>query len=116
MVKTHYGNAQGASCHFPFVFEGKSYSSCTADGRTDGLTWCATTASYDQDRLYGFCPSERESQQARAWATRRAGGGTRGCSLLCQAPAIQGSQWFPSGAFPGPVQLQAPKAPCLGLS
>ncbi|KAJ6655560.1 hypothetical protein lerEdw1_005031 [Lerista edwardsae] len=58
VVKTYYGNAQGASCHFPFVFEGESYSSCTADGRTDGLTWCATTADYDRDRLYGFCPSE----------------------------------------------------------
>uniref|UniRef100_A0A8C6ZAC3 Matrix metalloproteinase-9 n=1 Tax=Nothoprocta perdicaria TaxID=30464 RepID=A0A8C6ZAC3_NOTPE len=57
-VKTRYGNAGGASCHFPFVFEGRSYSRCITEGRTDGLPWCATTASYDADKRYGFCPSE----------------------------------------------------------
>ncbi|KAH0619378.1 hypothetical protein JD844_019427 [Phrynosoma platyrhinos] len=60
VVKTYYGNANGASCHFPFVFEGQSYSTCTTAGRQDGLTWCATTANYDQDKTYGFCPNERE--------------------------------------------------------
>ncbi|XP_053103667.1 matrix metalloproteinase-9 [Hemicordylus capensis] len=58
VVKTYYGNAKGATCHFPFVFEGKSYSTCTAEGRQDGLTWCSTTANYDKDKLYGFCPNE----------------------------------------------------------
>lgn len=59
-IKTHYGNADGAMCHFPFLFEGKSYSTCTAEGRTDGLPWCATTADYDKDQKFGFCPSERK--------------------------------------------------------
>ncbi|XP_015271990.1 PREDICTED: matrix metalloproteinase-9 [Gekko japonicus] len=58
VVKTYYGNANGALCHFPYIFEGKSYSTCTTDGRSDGLPWCATTASFDQDKTYGFCPSE----------------------------------------------------------
>uniref|UniRef100_A0A8B9EME4 Matrix metallopeptidase 9 n=1 Tax=Anser cygnoides TaxID=8845 RepID=A0A8B9EME4_ANSCY len=58
VVKTRYGNANGASCHFPFVFEGRSYSRCITEGRTDGMPWCATTASYDADKTYGFCPSE----------------------------------------------------------
>ncbi|XP_025975853.2 matrix metalloproteinase-9 [Dromaius novaehollandiae] len=58
VVKTRYGNANGADCHFPFVFEGRSYSRCITEGRTDGLPWCATTASYDADKTYGFCPSE----------------------------------------------------------
>lgn len=58
VVNTLYGNAEGALCHFPFMFEGKSYSSCTTEGRDDNLPWCATTANYDSDKKYGFCPSE----------------------------------------------------------
>ncbi|XP_049672998.1 matrix metalloproteinase-9 [Accipiter gentilis] len=58
VVKTRHGNANGANCHFPFIFEGRSYSRCITEGRTDGLPWCATTASYDRDKKYGFCPSE----------------------------------------------------------
>ncbi|GAA6106096.1 matrix metalloproteinase-9-like [Tachysurus ichikawai] len=57
-IKTYFGNAEGALCHFPFRFEGKSYSSCTSEGREDGLPWCATTADYGKDKKYGFCPSE----------------------------------------------------------
>lgn len=59
-IQTRYGNAEGAMCHFPFLFEGKSYSTCTTEGRTDDLPWCATTADYDKDKKFGFCPSERE--------------------------------------------------------
>ncbi|KAI5610095.1 matrix metalloproteinase-9 precursor [Silurus asotus] len=57
-IKTYYGNADGAMCHFPFQFEGKSYSTCTSEGRDDGLPWCSTTADYGKDKKYGFCPSE----------------------------------------------------------
>uniref|UniRef100_A0A673IKC6 Matrix metalloproteinase-9 n=1 Tax=Sinocyclocheilus rhinocerous TaxID=307959 RepID=A0A673IKC6_9TELE len=57
-IQTRYGNAEGAMCHFPFLFEGTSYSTCTTEGRTDGLPWCATTADYDKDKKFGFCPSE----------------------------------------------------------
>lgn len=59
-MKTRYGNAEGAMCHFPFNFEGKSYTSCTTEGRTDNLPWCATTSDYDRDKIFGFCPSERK--------------------------------------------------------
>ncbi|XP_077370305.1 matrix metalloproteinase-9 [Festucalex cinctus] len=58
VVKTRYGNAEGAFCRFPFTFEGKSYSTCTTDGRTDNLPWCATTSNFARDKKYGFCPSE----------------------------------------------------------
>ncbi|MEE6523673.1 hypothetical protein FKM82_022677, partial [Ascaphus truei] len=58
VVKSHFGNGEGALCHFPFVFEGRSYSSCTTDGRSDGLLWCSTTSDYERDRKFGFCPSE----------------------------------------------------------
>uniref|UniRef100_A0A8C7PBC4 Matrix metalloproteinase-9 n=1 Tax=Oncorhynchus mykiss TaxID=8022 RepID=A0A8C7PBC4_ONCMY len=57
-VKTSFGNAEGALCHFPFSFEGKEYSTCTTEGRSDNLPWCATTADYGRDKKFGFCPSE----------------------------------------------------------
>nr|XP_025870526.1 matrix metalloproteinase-9 [Vulpes vulpes] len=59
VVPTHFGNADGAPCHFPFTFEGRSYSACTTDGRSDDTPWCSTTADYDTDRRFGFCPSEK---------------------------------------------------------
>nr|XP_033770880.1 matrix metalloproteinase-9 [Geotrypetes seraphini] len=58
VVKTKFGNSNGETCHFPFRFDGEYYSSCTSEGRTDGLLWCATTANFDKDKKFGFCPSE----------------------------------------------------------
>ncbi|KAK7827803.1 hypothetical protein U0070_019627, partial [Myodes glareolus] len=58
---TEHGNADGKPCVFPFIFEGRSYSACTTEGRSDGYRWCATTANYDQDKLYGFCPTRADA-------------------------------------------------------
>ncbi|XP_009084563.3 macrophage mannose receptor 1-like isoform X1 [Serinus canaria] len=54
---TLLGNAFGAPCVFPFRYQGQWWVECTAMGRTDGWLWCATTADYDADQRYGFCPS-----------------------------------------------------------
>ncbi|XP_054027215.1 macrophage mannose receptor 1 [Dryobates pubescens] len=60
------GNANGAACAFPFRLGGSWHSECTAAGRADGLLWCATTPSFDQDHLYGFCPT---GYTDRFWST-----------------------------------------------
>ncbi|NXE05182.1 MRC1 protein, partial [Lophotis ruficrista] len=55
---TLLGNAFGAPCVFPFMYKKQWYAECTDAGRSDGWLWCATTADYDTDQRYGFCPSK----------------------------------------------------------
>ncbi|XP_030046921.1 scavenger receptor cysteine-rich type 1 protein M130 [Microcaecilia unicolor] len=49
------GKSAVAVCHFPFIFDGKSYFSCTTAGRPDGKYWCAVTRNYDQDAQWILC-------------------------------------------------------------
>lgn len=60
MVKVKFGNDEGQFCKFPFLFMGTEYNSCTSQGRDDGFLWCSTTANFDEDGKYGFCPHERK--------------------------------------------------------
>ena len=41
-------------CVFPFIFNGKSYHTCT-DKQNNGQLWCATTSNYDLDRQWTSC-------------------------------------------------------------
>jgi len=52
------GNGDDSPCHFPFIFNGDSYESCTIVGRDDGRTWCSKTANYDIDKKWGFCKND----------------------------------------------------------
>ncbi|KAI4575392.1 hypothetical protein MJG53_011595 [Ovis ammon polii x Ovis aries] len=61
---TLLGNANGATCAFPFKFENKWYGECTAAGRSDGWLWCGTTTDYDTDRLFGYCPLKFEGSES----------------------------------------------------
>ncbi|XP_076800898.1 uncharacterized protein LOC143445580 isoform X1 [Clavelina lepadiformis] len=50
---THGGNANGAPCHFPFEYRGKTYRTCITDDHSS--PWCATTADYPNDQMWGVC-------------------------------------------------------------
>lgn len=61
IIHTFGGNANGAKCKFPFIFDGDTYFNCITGYRDK--PWCSSTANYDKLPIWGFC-DDKEMRSA----------------------------------------------------
>ncbi|KAI0239697.1 hypothetical protein LSAT2_009557 [Lamellibrachia satsuma] len=54
------GNGNGAPCVFPFIYRASEHNDCTRAGLKK--LWCATTANYDKDMKWGYCPPKNNEE------------------------------------------------------
>lgn len=52
-IATTGGNANGACCHFPFIYKGLVYWKCTS--RDAETNWCSVSKVFEIEKKWGFC-------------------------------------------------------------
>ncbi|XP_048581714.1 uncharacterized protein LOC5511228 isoform X2 [Nematostella vectensis] len=52
--------SRGGCCVFPFIYKDKSYTECTTEDSLE--PWCALTANFDVDGMWGACGAKKSNQ------------------------------------------------------
>ncbi|XP_067326640.1 epididymal sperm-binding protein 1-like [Anolis sagrei] len=64
-LETGNHNPPNKLCVFPFIYGGKSYSTCTTDGFNSQTGWCSLTDDFDRDQKWKYCTaSDVQSQNS----------------------------------------------------
>ncbi|XP_038607940.1 epididymal sperm-binding protein 1-like [Tachyglossus aculeatus] len=61
VLKPYGGNSKGRPCVFPSIYKGRTVQACIEEERAQ--LWCPTTANFDQDRQWSFCPDQAVLQE-----------------------------------------------------
>ncbi|XP_078722800.1 C-type mannose receptor 2-like isoform X1 [Lampetra fluviatilis] len=78
-VSTLFGTGHGQPCHLPYRYKGTWYVGCTTVESRTGLPWCATTPDYDQDELWGYCPTAQPAEDGGCPQLWKLEAGSRAC-------------------------------------
>uniref|UniRef100_M9T5P6 ESP-Cyl-1 n=1 Tax=Cylindrophis ruffus TaxID=186578 RepID=M9T5P6_CYLRU len=58
-LEEYEGSSKGQVCVFPFIYNGRTFNSCTSENEAHGRFWCATTRNYDKDKKWSYCADTR---------------------------------------------------------
>uniref|UniRef100_A0A7N9AS74 Mannose receptor, C type 1b n=1 Tax=Mastacembelus armatus TaxID=205130 RepID=A0A7N9AS74_9TELE len=54
------GNGAGKPCMFPFMYRDQWFSQCSTMDTSPEQPWCAIETKYEQNELWGYCPTDCE--------------------------------------------------------